>query len=131
MIFIYWPVAISLNSYENEKLSTLATKMGEGLAIFPTLLVLASSSASLRPSKELVVSISLLGWYLFIFDWLQGVDISGLFRLFFSPLTSFFETSRFIFYVLCVICFAVPVSLAPFTRPRSIDSPSESDHFMV
>jgi len=127
MIFISYSPAISFNSCKSdEKLSILATKMDGSLAIFLILiLVLVSSSSSSCASKELVIGTDLLGCYLVIFGCFRGVDISALFLFLFLPLTSFYETSIF-------LGCPSPMSLAPFTRHRSvIDSSSESDFFLI
>jgi len=114
MTFIsYSPVAISFNSCESDEKLSVAKKMGRGLTIFSKdiIFVFASSSSSSSLSKELIIDTGLLGWYLFIFGCFQSVDITGLFRVLFLPLTSFHEAPTFVLCVLCIICFTVSVSL--------------------
>jgi len=120
-----------LNSCENDgKLSTLAIKMGRDLAILSTrTMILASLNSSSNPSKALVIDTDLLDRYLFIFGYLQGIDISR--RFLFLLLTSFHEASMFVFCVLYVICFKVTVTFL-FTRSRSIlDSFRKRSFFSV
>jgi hypothetical protein len=93
----------------NEKL-TLATKMGGSLAPH-----VPHFNIGARDVELLLLEAGLFGWYLFTFECLRDVDISGLFRFLFLPLTSFHEAFMFIFCVLCVICFTVSVSLALYT----------------
>jgi len=100
----YSPAAISFNSCESDEKLSLAKRMDGDLAIFSKdiTLVFTPSSSSSSPSKELIIDTGLLGWWLLdIFGCFRGVDITGLFRVLFLPLTSFHKAPV---YLLCIVC---------------------------
>jgi len=132
IIFIsYSLMAIPFNSLvSDEKISTLATKIGRNLVVFSTL-TLGYYRFFLNPSKELVVGTDLFGQYSFLVS-LRGVVFSRLFRFLFLLLTSFHEAFSFVFCVLCIICIKVSMIFTSFIRFCSaIDLLSESNFFLI
>jgi len=138
MIFIsYSSMTTFFSSCDNnEKSLTLATKMIEVLGVFFLMFSLfslfLSSNYFSSLSKELVVGMGLLSWYLCIFGCLRGIDISRLFWFLFLLLTSIHISSMFVFCELCILCFEVWVSFALFIRScLVVDLSSESNFFLL